>query len=129
MSDRSDLPWFRPLDAVLALLIVAAAFYAGWSLPEHGEGTVAIVNCRGSEDTLALPLDTVFSVNGRMGDVQVEMHGFRARIASSPCPGQDCVRTGWLKDPGQAAVCMPSEVMVRLESRDGSGSAPDVVTY
>ncbi|MBD3370842.1 hypothetical protein GF402_10855 [Candidatus Fermentibacteria bacterium] len=129
MSEKADLPWFRPLDAVLVLMVMAAAFYAKWGLADQSGNVVAIVNCQGDEDTLVLPAETTFWVDGRLGGLLVELQDSRARIASSPCPNKDCVKAGWLEEPGEAAVCIPSQVMLRLESLSGSGEETDAVTY
>ena len=35
-------------------------------------------------------------------------------FAASDCPDQICVRTGRLTKPGQAAVCLPAKISVRI---------------
>lgn len=44
----------------------------------------------------------------------VEIDGRRVRIQQAGCTDQVCVRTGWLTRAGQAAVCLPNRVIVRL---------------
>jgi hypothetical protein len=48
-------------------------------------------------------------------------------VMSSPCPGQQCVSMGWVGTAGDAIVCVPSGVYVRLDPEEGSGV--DAVTY
>lgn len=43
----------------------------------------------------------------------------------SSCPDQTCVRTGKLTRAGQAAVCLPARISVRLE---GGEQAADAMT-
>lgn len=63
---------------------------------------------------------------GRLGPVRIEVAGREARVACSPCPGQQCVETGWISSPGEVSVCAPSGVWIRIE---GGGEAPDAVSY
>jgi hypothetical protein len=68
------------------------------------------------------------SVSGPLGDTVVEIRDGRARIARSPCPGQDCVRAGWIHGAGAASACLPNRVSVRIEggSKRNSGEADAV---
>lgn len=75
-----------------------------------------------------LGVDTMFTVTGNLGEMEISIENERARIASSPCPGQDCVRQGWLDSPGEMAVCVPSGVFIIISGNDGSHS-PDAVSY
>jgi len=90
-------------------------------------GRVELIWPAGS-DTISLARDTVLSLPGRLGPVRVEVRGGRARFARSPCPGQDCVRAGWLKSTGDMSVCMPSEVLIRVIAPP-EGRGPDALTY
>ena len=47
---------------------------------------------------------------------RIEIDGTRIRFASSTCPNQFCVHTGWISEPYQSAVCLPNRVIVRIES-------------
>jgi hypothetical protein len=75
---------------------------------------------------LALNADTLIYVPVRDGFTVVEVSQGRARIRSSPCPTGTCARTGWISNPGQAAVCMPEGVSIEVR---GDGSEPDAVSY
>ena len=45
-------------------------------------------------------------------------------VTASDCPTQDCVRTGTISRPGQSIVCLPEQVVIRL---DGKGDGPDII--
>jgi hypothetical protein len=77
---------------------------------------------------LQLGVDTMFTVMGNLGEMEISIENERARIASSPCPGQDCVRQGWLRKPGDMAVCVPSGVFIII-SADNDSLSPDAVSY
>ena len=70
----------------------------------------------------------MFTVTGNLGEMEISIENERARIASSPCPGQDCVKQGWIDRPGEMAVCVPSGVFIIISGNDGSHS-PDAVSY
>lgn len=65
---------------------------------------------------------------GRLGAVEVTVEAGEAGITSSPCPGQDCVRSGSIATPGQVVVCIPSEVFITVEG-DRQEGAPDAYSY
>lgn len=44
--------------------------------------------------------------------VQVEKG--RIRFKEADCPDQICVRTGWLQNPGEIAVCLPNKAIIRI---------------
>jgi hypothetical protein len=41
----------------------------------------------------------------------------RARVAADPGPRQYCVRQGWLKRPGEIAICAPNHVSLQIAGR------------
>jgi len=122
-------PWIRPLDLLLVLAGIVPLVLALTAGDGATGGRVELVWPAGS-DTISLSRDTVLSLPGQLGPVRVEVRGGRARIARSPCPGQDCVRAGWLQSTGEMSVCMPSGVLARVLPEPGSADhGPDAVTY
>jgi len=54
----------------------------------------------------------------------VEVEGKRIRMMEAPCAGKICVNQKWIENPGQIIVCIPGEILIRIE-----GTAPlDAVT-
>ncbi len=41
----------------------------------------------------------------------------RIRFKEADCPDQICVKTGWLEEPGDTAVCLPNRAIVRIETK------------
>jgi hypothetical protein len=101
-----------------------AAFVA--SRHESGSARALDAGCPSGEMSLSLPSDTVLILAGRLGPVRIEVAGSKARVARSPCPGQQCVEAGWISAPGEVSVCAPSAAWIRIE---GDGEAPDAVSY
>ena len=48
------------------------------------------------------------------GDVTVEISGEIARIKSSPCKNQFCVRQGFIKPGGPPSICLPERIMLEI---------------
>lgn len=119
------IPRFRPGDAVLVAAGLAVAALV--ALGGGREPSRLIVGSPAGETAFGLPLDTVMTVEGLLGPLKVEVSGRRARIAESPCPGQQCVRTGWIDSAGEASVCAPSAVWIRIDGP--GGPQPDAVSY
>lgn len=57
------------------------------------------------------------------GHNTIVLQGKTARIAAADCSDQVCVRTGTLSKAGQAAVCLPYQVIVKLVGGDGEVDA------
>lgn len=67
---------------------------------------------------------SAFTVKGRLGSSTVEVEGGKVRMKDAPCPEKLCVRQGWISRPGESIVCIPGEIIIRIE-----GQAPvDAVT-
>lgn len=84
------------------------------------QGTVAIVECDG-EQVLSQPLSALsapqtVTVTGKNNiTLQIELTPTGAAVLSSQCPDQICVHTGTLTRAGQSAICLPAQVVLRLE--------------
>jgi hypothetical protein len=99
----------------LACTVVSAALVYG------GEGQL-FVRIDGEDGSWIYPLsDTAeVTVDGPLGQTVVELRDGAARIKSSPCPNQMCVRQGKLHAAGQSAACLPNRVVAAIERRGGS---------
>jgi len=56
----------------------------------------------------------------------VEIEKGRARIKESDCPNQMCVKTGWISQPGQIAVCVPNKFNIVIK---GKSNKVDTISY
>lgn len=130
MSCKTEYRFFRPADLLLPLLTVLFLIVLGSTGQSSGPGRNQLEVHTG-ESTILHPMnrDTVMHVEGNLGEMTVTVDGQRARIAVSPCPGQDCVRQGWLEKPGDMSVCVPSGVFLVVSGTGDGGSSPDAVSY
>lgn len=115
----------RPGDILPVLLALGAALVTGGQSGDKDRTHLRLVT---PQHTSIIPMntDTLVSIPVRDGITVVEVGGGMARIRSSPCPTGSCVRTGWISNPGQAAVCMPEGVSIEVR---GDGVEPDAVSY
>mgnify|MGYP002624295497 CR=1 FL=1 len=120
------------LRGALALgLILLAALGALWALSAGSPGQVAVVEVDGTLTrrveltALTEPVEETFT--GRDGlTLTVRFAPEGAQVFRADCPDQVCVHTGPLTRTGEAAVCLPARVVLRLEG--GTETAVDGVT-
>ena len=108
-------------------LVAAAALYGRFLFPGKAQPAQAVISVRGKVvRSFPLPVGapSSFLVHGAVGGSTVELAGGRVRMLEAPCPGGVCVQQGWIERPGQSIVCVPGQILVRIE-----GAAPlDAVT-
>lgn len=110
---------------VLAALASAAALYGRFLLPNTPRAARALVTVGGrTVRTIELPASGHFTVAGRSGVATVEAEGTRVRMREAHCPGGICLKQGWIGHPGEAIVCVPGEIVIRMEG----AAALDAVT-
>ncbi len=128
MSRQFRLPPLMTLIDLLLLLAVGgvgAMIYAqrlGWS-PSSGATLQAVV--RVGDQVVAAPelaRDTTITIHGAASELTVVVEGGAARIRDAGCPLGICERMGPVSRPGQALVCAPNKVLVRV--RQTGGDAP-----
>jgi len=51
----------------------------------------------------------------------------KVRFERSNCPDQVCVRTGWISKPGQAAVCLPAGIIVKIVGEIKDNDEIDII--
>jgi hypothetical protein len=60
--------------------------------------------------------DKIFRVRGSRGDSVIEIHDHAVRFVESACPAKHCVLSGWHRDGGDSAACLPNRVAFTLLS-------------
>lgn len=108
------------LAGLLAVsLLSMAVLYGRFSLfPGKVASVRAVISVQGKVvRIIELPANGRSSliIQGRLGPSTVEVDGARVRMLAASCPGSICLRQGWIKHPGQTIVCMPGEILVRIE--------------
>lgn len=106
----------RDILLIASLLIAAALLYAGSRIifsnpPFHVEVSVDgnVVK------TLELNKDAQFTVNGYHGGTNhVVIKGGSVRITEASCPDKLCIKQGAIHRTGDAIVCLPNRVIIRI---------------
>lgn len=111
--------FFSKYDSILLLVIflIAGVVYFWPRFFAEDQKTVEIY----ADTALVEQIDcsqllnpTEYEING----VVIEVSSAGARILSSPCPDQICVRQGELRENGDTAVCAPQRVVVKITTKE-----------
>ena len=110
-----------PADGILigVLIVVCLLFY--FFRPQASADSLKVIVEKDGAVVMAQSLDALnepvtVSVPGTALEVKLTPEG--AAVISSDCPDQTCVRTGVLDNNGDAAICLPNQVVVRLVGND-----------
>ena len=102
-------------------LLVVALLCLGVVRYRTGGTNIVVVHVDGEEVIRAsLAEDQRFSVDGPLGETEIEIKDKRVRVVDSPCRREICVQTGWIGKPYQTIICMPNRVVIRLLSNGDS---------
>lgn len=111
----------RPLRAFTAwdgLLAAALAACFGFALARPTAGRLAAeLTYPGKSVVVPLGTPRRVEVRGPLGVTVIGVDERSARVISSPCPNQLCVRAGRATRAGQLLACVPNRVAVRLVPR------------
>ena len=113
----------RPGDIIIALFVAAVSVFLLLYHPAAASGElVAVVTLDGEEVERIELREGMDPVVVSLEDVGVTITAENAEIAFtySDCPDQTCVHTGWLKNAGDIAVCIPNGVVVKIEGARSS---------
>ncbi|MBF0284289.1 MAG: NusG domain II-containing protein [Magnetococcales bacterium] len=108
---RAANPWDRAVIAGSALAIGAL----GMGLQGEPGRMVQIYRDNQPVAQLALEKNGETTVEGRLGPVRVEVAEGRARLLEYASARMIGMRTGWVSRAGQAAVCIPCGVLLRID--------------
>jgi len=118
--------------AVILLVVLIAAAAALWIFQTTQKSITATSHLEAvltvsGEEVWRSNLSDVTSpqthkVTVSAGSLTVLAEAGKVCVASSDCPDQICVHTGWLTSAGQTAVCLPFKVVLKVISVDSQGS-------
>lgn len=126
MLKKGDLVLIAVLMAVVVLGYAGMKFYKSMNYSSH---KIAVIKQDGN--TLkSIDLDTVqkperITVTGSYENIILVERG-RIRFEKANCPDLVCVKTGWLSESGDSAICLPNHTSIKIE---GANPKVDVVTW
>jgi len=121
----------RPFDVVVVLLLTLFSFapivvfaHQQAQIPDDAQLYAVVTIGRDVVDRFPLiaggPHFTVLynDENGLRGNQYniIEVDGDRIRVKEDNSPDQIAVNTGWISRPGQTSICLPHQLMIRIEA-------------
>lgn len=101
---------------LLLALVCAGALYGPLLLTGGDRASRAVLTVGGKNvRVVELPGKGSFLLQGRSGPATVEVSGMKIRMQDAHCPGGQCLRQGWIERPGESIVCVPGEIVIRIE--------------
>lgn len=115
---------------VLALCALALpTLFVRYGLP-GSSGTQARINVGNTiYAQVSLGRAQVYHVPGLLGISEIEVRDGQIRFNRSPCPGQQCVRSGWAKRGGEFVACVPNRVSVSVLGQGAGGDYYDSINF
>ncbi|MDE7244422.1 MAG: NusG domain II-containing protein [Oscillospiraceae bacterium] len=98
---------------ILVLLAAAAVLYFVFRPGEGGAWAVVTVD---GEETARYPLgeDLTVTIGGTDYNV-LQISGRAAAVIDANCGDHTCIRTGTVRRDGEAIVCLPHRLVIRIE--------------
>lgn len=119
------------LMTVLALLVVSFLSVIIYRISYKGKALNAKI-IQNQKVLVEVDLEKIdepkeWMVKGEEGHYNIiRVEKGRIRFIEANCPDLVCVHTGWLFQPGDIAVCMPHNVLVKIE---GEKEELDEISY
>jgi len=89
---------------------------------KHDNKTIRRINL----DTLKEPEN--INITGDY-NIVISVEKGRIRFLASDCPDKTCVKTGWLDELADTAVCLPNRTIIIIEGNEENNDGVDVTTY
>ena len=99
---------------IVVLLLFSAAFSAYFSLSRDAGSTCTVSYGQASE-TFSLAENRVITVLSNGHALTVVIENGTVSVIESDCPDRACVNSGTISRAGQAIVCVPAKVTVRID--------------
>lgn len=114
---------FKKGDILLAAVVFAVAlFWSQCNRENDSEPQSLRIVTEHTDDTISLFRDTVIT----MEHLVIEIRNGNAAITGSDCATQQCVRTGYIRTPGQMSACMPNRTWIEIL---GTEKTTDIISY
>ena len=110
----------------LALLLLPLSYVHFWHSSHVAGNAVQIMKGATVIEQHSLATNKRLSVPGLLGNSILEIHDGRIRFIDSPCTGKVCIHTGWVKQVGDFAACLPNQISVHII---GNASRFDAINF
>lgn len=102
---------------ILVIMISCVLFYVPLWFAYDAQGNSDVVVSVREEEVLRVPLqeDGVYAVDGKLGEVEIEVKDGKVRVEKEYSPYHYCSIQGYVSDPATPIICLPNEVVVQIE--------------
>jgi hypothetical protein len=126
--------FFAGRDLLWVLGLCLALFFFHFFTAYQGEEGKQYAGKKYAEITVngqlhaRVPLDGEERRYNPLPAVQIAVQDGAVGFVSSDCPDKVCIHFGFLRTPGQSAVCLPNKVVVRVALNNGDTPASEEET-
>lgn len=116
-------------DKIAAVLIIGIIIlsFIGVFLYKHnisGPSRIAVIEQNGKViktiDLNKVKEKSEFTIPYNNDFNKIELEPGKIRFIDADCPDKICVKTGWISEPGQTAVCLPHKLLIKIEGKSSS---------
>jgi hypothetical protein len=121
---------FTAIDAAIAAAMICGAAAAFASASSIRPDRVAVYRQNTVIAEYPLKNDISFTVNGKIGEVGIEIKNGATAINHATCPKGICTLSGAISNPNGQLICAPNNIMIKIMSAgNGGNGGVDGVTY
>lgn len=102
---------------IISVVLVLMVYQLFWQSGGHSSEALVLVNGE-NWARLNLSYEQNLEVPGRLGVSHIEVRNGEARFVNSPCPTKQCLLQGGISDAGEAVVCLPNMVSIKVLGAD-----------
>lgn len=109
---------------VLCLIVISSIGVFAYKRYVSGSSRIAVIEQNGkviktidlkkveSKSEITIPYNDHYN--------KIELEPGKIRFIDADCPDKVCVKTGWISEPGQTAVCLPHKLMIKIEGKNSN---------
>jgi len=115
--------------AIFVMIIAGITGYSFYKNTHKSNRKIAVIK-KDNKIIRTIDLDNLenperITIEGKYTDIILVEKG-RIRFENADCPDLVCVKTGWLSEKGDIAVCLPNQTIIKIE---GEVEEVDGTTY
>jgi len=121
MSKSRFLSYLKPLDFVIASAVLLLGLSI-WLFPLFKKGSDRLqlsVIADGKESFYSLSENIDISIDSNGYEMTLSIENGDVFVKHAECPDKHCVKMGRISKEGEAILCVPAEVVLRLISEKG----------
>ena len=111
----------KKYDKLIILFSIAGIILSFIFLHKKADNKILVIYADDQRKIHTLD-DADFTVKSKEGSVKVKIRNGKVKITESTCPDKWCTRMGWIDDPGESLVCLPSKIflIIREEGKENN---------